>query len=183
MAHDFTEFRRASESTIGWLKKEYAGVRTNEASPSILDGVLVEAYGSKLPINQTSSILVTGPKSLLVTPWDKTTAPGIDSAIRESNLGLSVSLDGQGVRVSFPELTSERRVLLIKMVKEKLEGARIRVRTEREKNLADIDRKVEAGELSKDDKFRLKNELQKLVDDTNSALEALALKKEKEISE
>lgn len=183
MAYDFVEFKRGSESTISWLKKEYAGVRTNQATPSILDVVSVEVYGSKIPINQTASVLVAGPKSLLITPWDKSVAPSIDSAIRESNLGLSVSMDGQGIRVSFPELTSERRTLLIKMVKEKLEEARIRIRTEREKNLTDIDQKVDLGQLSKDDKFRLKNELQKLVDDINSSLESLALKKEKEISE
>jgi ribosome recycling factor len=127
--------------------------------------------------------LGAGPKSLLITPWDKSVATDIDRAIRESNLGLSVSLDGQGIRVSFPELTSERRVLLVKLVKEKLEEARIKVRTEREKNLGEIDRKVDLGELSQDDKFRFKTELQKLVDDINAKLEELAMKKEKEILE
>ena len=182
MAYDFAEFRRVSESALGWLKKEYASIRTSLATPSILDGVSVEVYGSMVSINQTSSILVAGPKSLLITPWDKSVAPSIDRAIRESNLGLSVSLDGQGVRVSFPELTSDRRALLTKVVKEKLEEASIRVRAEREKNLNDIDRPKEGG-LSKDDKFRLKGELQKLVDGINEKLEELALKKEKEILE
>ncbi|OHA89442.1 MAG: hypothetical protein A3C70_02905 [Candidatus Zambryskibacteria bacterium RIFCSPHIGHO2_02_FULL_43_14] len=183
MAHDFNEFRRLGESTLTWLKKEYASIRTSQATPNILDSVSVEVYGSLMPINQTSSVLVAGPKSLLITPWDKSVAPNIDRAIRESNLGLSVSLDSQGIRVSFPELTSERRTILIKVVREKLEEGRIRIRTEREKSLSEIDRKVDMGELSKDDKFRFKSELQKLVDDVNQRLEELALKKEKEILE
>src|SRR3989344_2477395 len=113
---DFSDFKLASEATFEWLKKEYASVRTNQAAPSILDGVLVESYGSKVPINQVSSVLGAGPKSLLITPWDKSVAPDIDRAIRESNLGVSVAIDSQGIRVSFPELTSERRTILIKVV-------------------------------------------------------------------
>ena len=183
MAQDFDGFKKASESTLDWLKSEYSGIRTSSATPSILDGVSVEVYGSKMSINQMASILIAGPKSLLITPWDKALVPDIDRAIRESNLGLSVALDGQGVRVSFPELTSERRAMLIKVMKEKYEEARIRVRTEREKNLNELDRKEKEGSLSKDDKFRLKAELQKLVDDVNNSLESLISKKEKEISD
>ncbi|MEX2014147.1 MAG: ribosome-recycling factor [Parcubacteria group bacterium] len=183
MAYDFGEFKKASTATFDWLKKEYANIRTNQATPSILDGVCVEVYGSAMPVDQVASILGTGPKSLLVTPWDTAIAPAIDRAIRESDLGVSVSTDSQGVRVSFPELTSERRTVLIKLLKEKLEEARIKVRTEREKSLGDIDRGVDLGELSKDDKFRLRNDLQKLVDEANQKLEELASKKEKEILE
>lgn len=183
MPYDFGGFRKAGESTLDWLKKEYAGILTNLATPSILDGILIEAYGSKVPITQVSSILTAGPKSLLITPWDKNVTPHIDRAIRESNLGLSVSLDAQGIRVSFPELTNERRTILNKVVKEKLEEARIKVRSEREKNQNDLDKREKEGALSKDDKFRFKNELQKLVDDTNQKLEELALKKEREILE
>src|SRR3989344_5230696 len=152
-----------------------------------------------------SSLSVTGPKGTLqieMHPKVKVVMAEneitVDIADKESkkekslwglsralinNLGLSVSLDAQGVRVIFPELTSERRILLTKLVKEKLEEARIKMRTEREKSLDDLDGKEKDGSLSKDDKFRLKNELQKLVDDTNRELEALALKKEKEILE
>jgi len=178
MAHDFNEFKKSGEKVLEWLKKEYSGIRTNQATPSILDGVSVDAYGSKMSINQVASITVSGPKSLLVAPWDATVLPSIDRAIREANLGISVAQDSQGIRVSFPDLTSDRRELLIKTLKEKLEEARIKVRTEREKNLAEMDKKPE---LSKDDKFRLKNDLQKLVDDINSKLEESAGKKEKEI--
>lgn len=181
MTHDFAEFKRISATILNWLRKEYSSIRTNQATPSVLDAVSVEVYGSRMPINQVASILGAGPKSLLITPWDSSVAPSIDKAIRESNLGLSVSLDAQGIRVSFPELTSERRVLLTKLVKEKLEEARVKVRIERENNLEILNQKEREGSFGKDDRFRLKNELQKLVDDINQKLEELALKKEKEI--
>ena len=182
MAYDFSGFKQTGEVTINWLKKEYTSIRTSRAMPSILDGVRVEVYGSAMPLNQLATIAIEDPKTLRVTPWDKDVAKSIDKAVRESNLGLSVALDAIGLRISFPELTSERRSMLSKMVKEKLEEARIRVRAEREKNLNNFDKK-EKSELGEDDKFRLKNELQKLVDDLNRKLEELATKKEKEILE
>ncbi|MDP3875228.1 MAG: ribosome recycling factor [bacterium] len=183
MAYDFTEFRRSGESILGWLKKEYASIRTGRAMPSILDGILVDAYGSSMPINQLATISIEDSKTLRISPWDKDVAKDIDKTIRESNLGLSVALDTMGLRVSFPELTGERRAALTKIAKEKFEEARIRVRAEREKNLEALDRKEKEGSLSEDGKFRLKNELQKLVDDTNQKLEEFILKKEKEILE
>lgn len=183
MSYDFTGFKEASTGALEWLKREFAGIRTSRATPGILDSVSVEAYGSKVPINQVATVTVEGPKSLRITPWDKSVAKSIDGAIRESNLGLSVSVDDQGLRVNFPDLTSERRTMLMKVAKENLEEARITIRGEREKILSDIDRKEKAGELSEDDKFRLRSELQKLVDESNKKLEGLYDKKEKEISE
>ena len=183
MAIDFVEFKKASEGVLDWLKKEYSGIRTGRAIPAILDGISVMTYGSSMPISQLANISVEGPKTLRVSPWDKGVAKEIDRAVRESNLGLSVALDADGLRISFPELTSERRTLLSKTAKEKLEEARIRVRTEREKSLSDLDRRERDGILSKDEKFRLKNELQKFVDEANKKLEELYDKKEKEILE
>lgn len=183
MAYDFSEFKKTGESTLDWLKKEYTGIRTGRAAPSILDSISVEAYGSSMSINQLATVSVEDLKTLRISPWDKEVAKNIDKAIRESNLGLSVALDAAGLRISFPELTSERRAMLTKVAKEKFEEARIRVRTEREKNLGNIDRKEKEGTLSQDDKFKLKTELQKLVDEINRKLDELLSKKEKEILE
>ncbi len=183
MAYDFTAFKKAKEDAVLWLKKEYSGLNTGRAMPALLDTVQVEAYGSKVNIREVATVSIEDSKTLRVVPWDKSVAKDIDRAIRESNLGLSVSLDGEGLRLSFPELTSERRVMLLKLSKEKLEEARIAVRTEREKNLALMDRLEKEGELSKDDKFRLREQLQKLVDETNATLLELQGKKEKEIGE
>ncbi|MEX0919360.1 MAG: ribosome recycling factor [Parcubacteria group bacterium] len=182
MSYNFTQFDKAGESALDWLKKEYTGIRTSRATPSILDGVTVEAYGSKVPINQVATVSVEDPKTLRISPWDKDVAKNIDTAIRESNLGLSVALDSSGLRVSFPELTSERRSILSKLAKEKLEEARIAVRTEREKSLSTIDKEEKEGKISEDDKFRYKAELQKHVDEFNKKLEELFEKKSKEIT-
>ncbi len=181
MAYNFAQFKTGSDSTLEWLRNEYAGLRGNQANASILDSILVDSYGSKVPINQVASIVGEGPRSLRIAPWDKTVVKAIDSAIRESNLGVSVSVDDQGLRVSFPELTTERRDGLVKIAKQKLEEARVRVRNEREKIHSDVDKKEKASEMGKDDAFRTKQELQKLVDETNKKLEELYNKKEKEI--
>ena len=183
MAYDFTQFKKAGEGAVEWLKREYTGIRTGRATPTILDTVTVEAYGSKMPIIQLATVSIEGPKTLRIVPWDHEVAQSIDKAIRESNLGLSVAVDATGLRVSFPELSSERREMLKKLAKEKFEESRITVRGEREKSLATLEREEKEGKISEDEKFRAKAELQKLVDEVNTRLEELAHKKEKEINE
>ena len=183
MAYNFSQFKQGAEGAVEWLKKEYQGIRSGEANPGVLDSVKVDMYGSKMPINQVASILGETSKSLRITPWDKSALKAIDASIREANLGLSVSVDDQGVRVSFPELTHDRRQGLLKLAKQKLEEARVRVRNEREKIHSDSDKQEKAGEMSKDDAFRTKQDLQKLVDETNKKLEDFYAKKEREITQ
>jgi ribosome recycling factor len=183
MAYNFNNFKQGAQGAEEWLRKEYSGLRTGKAAPAILDTVLVDAYGSKMPINQVANINLEGPQSIRIVPWDTSVAKSIESAIQQSNLGLSVSIDDKGLRVNFPSLTSERRTELAKVAKQKLEEARIRVRTEREKVHSDVDRQEKATEMGKDDAFRTKQDLQKLVDETNKKLEDLYDKKEKEILE
>src|SRR3990167_3697606 len=100
MAYNFQPFKSANEATFSWLQKEYSGLRTGRSTPSILDGISVDSYGSKMPINQLANVTIEDAKTLRVSPWDKTVIQSIDSAVRESNLGLSVSVDDQGLRIS-----------------------------------------------------------------------------------
>jgi ribosome recycling factor len=164
-----------STKIIEWLKSEYVGIRTGRATPSILDAIQVEAYGSKMAINQLATVTIEDPKTLRVTPWDKPVAKEIDRAVRESNLGLSCVMDANGLRISFPELTADRRTALVKVLKQKLEEARIRVRTERQRLLNEME------DLDEDSQKRAKDKLQKEVDELNSKLEEIAAKKEAEI--
>lgn len=180
MAYNFSQFKSGAESVCEWLRKEYTGIRSGQANPGILDSVRVEMYGSQLPVNQVATVLGEGARNLRITPWDKGALKPLDTAIREANLGVSVSIDEQGLRVSFPELTDERRQALLKLAKSKLEEARVKIRNEREKTLSEAER---SATLSKDDKFRVKEDLQKLVDESNKKLEELFSKKEKEISQ
>lgn len=183
MAYNFTQFKQGADGAYEWLKKEYQSIRSGQANPGILDSIRVEMYGSQTPITQVASVLGESAKSLRITPWDKTAIKAIDTAIREANLGVSVSVDDQGLRVSFPELTDDRRQALLKIAKQKLEEARVRVRNEREKIHSDADKQEKAGTMGKDDAFRTKQELQKLVDETNRKLDDLYAKKETEITQ
>lgn len=183
MAYNFNAFKQGADGAVEWLRKEYSGLRTGRATAAILDSVLVDSYGSRMPITQLANVNLEGPQSIRIVPWDNAVAKSIESAIQQSNLGLSVSIDDKGLRVNFPSLTSERRVELTKVGKQKLEEARVRVRNEREKVHSDVDKQEKDGKMGKDDAFRAKQDLQKLVDEANKKLEDLYDKKEKEILE
>jgi len=180
--YDFTKFKQKVKEIEEWLKKEFSGVRTNRASPALLDGILVESYGAKVPINQVGNLSVEDARTIRVSPWDATMSKHIEKAIVTANLGVAVSADDKGVRVSFPELTAERRDQIVKLAKEKLEQAKVSVRMQREEVLKDIQNKEKAGGIGKDDVLRHKNDLQKHVDTANKELEAIFAKKEKEIT-
>ena len=158
-----------------WLSKEYGQVHTGRATPMVLDSIMVDSYGSKMPIKNVASISVEDPKTLRVIPWDKGQIKEIEKAVSTSNLGLSVASDSDGVRVIFPMLTTENKEKLVKVLKEKLEDARISVRKERQDEMDKL------ADLSEDEKKRGKDDIQKCVDDTNQNLEAIFDKKEKEV--
>lgn len=181
MAYNFSEFKKALGDVEAWLAKEYSAIRTGRATPSILDHVKVSSYDNLMPISQLASIATEGPRSLRIVPWDLSVNKAIEKAINESDLGLGVAVDDKGVRVTFPELTAERRQQMVKLSKQKLEDARISLRKARDEVWNDIQQKEKDGELTEDDKFRLKTEMQKLVDDAGGKLEALAERKEQEM--
>jgi len=183
MAYDFSKLKTGLASVEEWLMNEYHGIRTGRAAPAILDGVMLETYGSRQQLRHVATISVEDAKTIRVSPWDKSQVKGIEKAITEANLGLSVSSDASGVRVFFPELTTDRRAALIKLIRERLEQGRVSVRSERDEVWSDIQEKERAGDIAEDEKFRMKEEMQKLVDAMNQKLEEMAEKKEKEISE
>lgn len=164
-----------------WLEKEFAAIRTGRATPALLDGVRAEAYGSFMPLNQVGSVGVEDARTIRIAPWDTTLIAAIERALREADLGVSVMTDSAGVRVVFPELTGERRQQLKKLAKGKLEEARIAVRGARDDAQKEIERQFKDGDISEDDKFTAKERLQKLVDDSNRALEVLFEQKDSEL--
>jgi len=180
--YNFVEFKNKILEIEDWLAKEFSGIRTGMASPNLLDGVRVESYGAVLPINQVANIGIENARTLRVAPWDLSQVKAIEKAITLADLGVSISTDSNGVRVFFPELTSERRGMLMKMAKERLEKARISLRGERDSVWEEIQKQEKDGELSEDEEFRLKEEMQKIVDETNRKFEEILTKKEKEIS-
>jgi ribosome recycling factor len=182
MQYDFTKLKNKIKETEDWLKKEYTGIRTGMASPQLLDSVIVESYGQRMPINQVGSVSIADPKSLLVTPWDASQVKAVEKAISLANLGVSLKTDEKGVRVFFPDLTSERREMLMKAAKDKLEHGKITLRAVRDEVWTDIQAKEKEGGMSEDERFRFKAEMQKLIDAANKALEDVFIKKEKEIT-
>lgn len=168
---------------VEWLEKEFTGIRTGQATPAILDGVKVEVYGSHMPIVQVASVGIEDARTLRVSPWDNSTIAAIEKAITEANLGLSVVTDSGGLRVVFPELTSDRREQLRKIAKTKLEDARISVRSIRDDYMKQIEKDEKAGEISEDEMRGLKDGIQKQVDQTNKTLEERFTQKEQEITQ
>ena len=138
MTYDFNHFKKNLSSSEEWLKYELQQIRTGQASPAILDALKVESYGAIMSLKELASINIEGARSLRITPWDQALSKEIEKAITTSNLGLSVSVDDQGVRVTFPELTSDRRIEIARIAKDKLEGAKKKVRHFRDEVIKDL---------------------------------------------
>ncbi len=181
MAYSFIQFQTKIKETEQWLVKEFAGVRTGRATPTLLDGVQVDSYGTKMPISSLANISTEDARTIRITPWDASQVVAIEKAIVVTNLGVSCVVDEKGLRVIFPELTGERRTQLVKIVKEKQEDAKVAIRLEREKVWKDIQTMEHDGEMSEDERNRLKTEMEKIVQEGYKKTEEAADKKEKEI--
>ncbi len=181
MAYDFSTFQKRGKEIEEWLKKEFSLLRTSRASQAMLDNIMVNSYGSAMPVSHLANISIEDPKTLRIVPFDKGQMKAIEEGIRLANTGLSVSSDDSGIRLISPDLTSERRAQVIKLMKEKLEEARITLRKEREAVLDILKKEKTEGTLSEDGFFKGRDALQKYVDDANASLDALADKKQKDI--
>jgi ribosome recycling factor len=181
MAYDFSDFKKQLTNIEEWLKKEFAGLRTGRATITLLDSVFVEAYGSKMPINQSASLSVEDPRTIRVSPWDKSLVGPMEKAITLADLGVSTVADGEGLRVIFPALTTENREKLVKVAKNKMEEAKISVRNDRGDVIKGIESAQKNGELPEDDAKRAKDNVQKMVDEANKKLEEIFKQKEEEI--
>jgi ribosome recycling factor len=182
MNFDFKAFETKLAATKEWLQKEYSTLRSGRAAPAILDGVQVSAYGSLMPLKQVGSVSIEDARTLRVTAYDAGLLKDIERSIADADLGVGTSSDGVMVRISFPELTTERREQLVKLAKGKLEEARTSVRLARDETWKEIQEKERASELTEDDKFVLKDQMQEKVDKLNEQLEEMFEGKEKEMS-
>ncbi len=183
MKYDLKTFEGRAKEVVAWLIREYTGIRTGRATPALLDIVQVESYGARVPINQIGSVNIEDARTLRIVTWDPSSIKAVERAITEADLGISVAVDSSGLRVLFPELTSERREQLLRLAKMKLEEARVSLRGARDEVMKDIDVKEKEGSMSKDERFAAKEELQKRVDSTNQELNSVFEQKETEISQ
>ncbi len=190
------EFKPKLEKILERLKQEVAGLRTGRATPALVENIEVDCYGTKTPLKRVAAISSPEPRSLLIQPWDKNVIPAIEKAIQNSTLGINPVTDREAIRLSIPLLTEERRRELVKLLGRHLEDARIQVRREREEVLKQIEERAKVsrpegpgsrpqsglGKIGEDEKFRQKNEIQKIVDEINKKIEEVGITKEKEIT-
>ncbi len=163
--------------TIEYLKEELKSLQVGRATPALVENLEVECYGQKTPLKQVAAIQVPEPRMIVIRPWDKSILQEIEKTISQSKLNINPIVEGDVVRLNIPPLNEERRRELAKIVGERAEECRINIRRHRE----DAWREVQAEEISEDEKFHAKDELQKIVDDYNGKIKEIKERKEEEI--
>ncbi|HYG71959.1 MAG TPA: ribosome recycling factor [Actinomycetota bacterium] len=171
------------DKAIAVLKEELTGVRTGRATPASLQRIVVDYYGTQVPIQQLASFSVPEPRTLLVQPFDKNSIGAMEKAIQSSDLGITPSNDGNVIRLSFPPLTEERRKELIKVVHHRGEEGRVAVRNIRRHSKEELERLERDGTISEDDLVRAEKELQRLTDKHVSDIDDVVAHKETELKE
>jgi ribosome recycling factor len=169
------------DGAIDALKKELGGLRTGRASPSLLETVSVDAYGTTMPLNQLSTVSAPEPRLLVVQVWDRAMAKAVDAAIREAGLGLNPQSEGQVIRVPIPPLSEERRKELTKVAHKYAEQAKVSVRNVRRDGLEALKKREKDREITQDQHRKLDKDVQTLTDDTIKKIDETLASKEKEI--
>lgn len=178
---DLKDLERRMQGAIDMLKREYSGLRAGRASPALLEPVTVEAYGSTMPLEQLGTVSVPEPRLLTVQVWDKTQVKAVETAIRDSGLGLNPMSDGQLVRVPIPELTEERRHELVKVAHKYAEESRVAVRNVRRDGMDTLKRSERAGDISQDAHHESTDQVQKLTDSMIAMIGEIMEHKEQDI--
>ncbi|MEQ8333049.1 ribosome recycling factor [Nisaea sp.] len=178
---DLDDLKRRMEGALSALEKEFQGLRTGRASVNLLEPIMVDAYGAKMPINQVATVGVPEPRMLTVQVWDKTMAKAVEKAIRESDLGLNPQVDGQLMRIPLPDLSEERRGELAKVAAKYSESARIAVRNVRRDGMDSLKKAEKDGDLSQDERHLYEEEVQDMTNKFVSRIDEALSAKEKEI--
>jgi len=171
------------QGALDSLEEDLSGIRTGRASPALIERLPVEYYGANTPLIQLASISVPEPRQLLVRPFDPSTLKNIERALLVSDLGLTPNSDGKVIRLSLPQLTEERRRELVRVVNNRMEEARVRIRNIRRDLIRDLREFEKEGLISEDDQERGEKELQELTDKMNKKVEDVGERKETEIME
>ncbi len=178
---NFNDLKRRMEGAIAAFKSDISALRTGRASANVLDPVSVDAYGSKMPLNQLANISVPEPRMISVAVWDKAMVSAVDKAIRESNLGLNPIVDGTNLRIPLPELNEERRRELVKVAHTYAENGRVAIRHVRRDGMDDLKKAEKDGLIGQDESHTQAEQVQKLTDEMISQIDDLLSDKETEI--
>lgn len=170
-------------NSVEALKRELVRIRTGRASLSLLDDITVDAYGTKMPLNQVGTLTIPESRMIAIQPWDPQMLSAIEKAILSSDLGLTPSNDGKVIRLTIPQLTEERRKELVKQVKKISEEYRVAVRNVRREANDSLKNRKKDKEISEDEMFRLQDEAQKITDSFIKKIDEISAGKEKEVME
>ena len=182
-ALDLDDIKRRMEGSLNSLKTEFMGLRAGRASAAMLEPIMVEAYGSKMPMNQVGNISVPEPRLLTVTVWDAGLTSSVEKAIRESDLGLNPMAEGTLIRVPIPDLSEERRKDMVKVAGRYAEAARVAVRNVRRDGIEAARKLEKDSEISEDERHDLEMDIQKLTDDHVKQIDDALSNKETEITQ
>ncbi|HHU85674.1 MAG: ribosome recycling factor [Pelotomaculaceae bacterium] len=169
------------KKTVEVVKKEFASMRAGRATPALLDKIMVNYYGTPTPVNQLANISVPEARLLVIQPWDKTALPEIEKAILKSDLGINPASDGVVIRLAVPQLTRERRVELMKVIKKKAEEGRVAIRNIRRDTNDQLKSQQKEGNISEDELKRKQEDVQKMTDRMIKDIDNLLANKEQEI--
>ena len=175
------EFSRRMDGALEALRKEFGGLRTGRASAHLLDQIVVQAYGSAMPLNQVGNVNVPEPRMITVQVWDRGLVSAVEKAIRDGGLGLNPASDGKLVRVPIPELSQERRTELSKIAHKYAEQARVAIRNVRRDGMEMLKKQEKDGKISQDEHKGLHDQVQKLTDEHIKKVDEALATKEKEI--
>jgi len=178
---DIDDIKRRMDGAISVLDGEFGGLRTGRASASLLDRLVVNAYGSEMPLNQVATVSVPESRLLMVNVWDKGNIQPVERAIRESDIGLNPVTEGQVMRVPIPELSAERREELVKVAHRYAEQSRVSIRNVRRDGMDKLKKLEKNGDLSKDEQHDWGVEVQELTDDYVKRIDTALTQKEDEI--
>ncbi len=174
-----TDSKPQFEKTLEHLSQELSSIRTGRATPALVENINVEAYGAVQPVKALASISTPDSKTVQIEPWDQGVVKSIETALQKSDIGINPTVDGKILRLTMPMMTDENRQRMVKVVKEKLENTKIAVRQIREDVKKAIDKQEEGGE---DDKRAEQKELDEVVKEYNSKIDAIGKKKEEEVT-
>lgn len=177
----YKDFESHITATLSWLRDEIVSLRTGRVVPAMIEDIMIEQYGTKMPLKGVASITNADARTLMVSAWDAAIVPEIEKAITDANLGVAPIVDGSNVRLSFPALTEEGREDTVKVLHRQAEEARIRLRKGRDEGIKTMKSKKEDGEISEDDMRRGKQKLDEMIQTANKEIEGIVQQKEIEI--
>jgi ribosome recycling factor len=183
MSFDLNEVKRKMDATVEALRKEFSGLRTGRASTGMLDPVMVDSYGSMMPLNQVANISAPEPRMLTVTVWDRAQVAAVEKAIRDSGLGLNPQTEGATIRLPIPPMTEERRKEMTKVAAKYTESTRVAIRNIRRDGMETVKKLEKDKKISENDLERHEKDIQKVTDDTIKKVDETLAHKEKEIME